>query len=195
MKSKGLKTKEKIMQAAIHLLYTKGYEGVTFAKIANLAGLTQPAIYNYFNNKMDILAACAQLSVSIGLEYIQKNIDPVAPPSKQLTQYITNNFVWFSKEKELGHSILSAYYFSNNSAEIDHLREQVEGAGIQRISQFIIQGSHANEWSSDNYKTKAQFAHSIMVGETFKIQYQPNFKVNKPYLNNIINTIFKIIKD
>lgn len=50
-------TRAAILQLAARLFATKGFDGTSFADIAEAAGLTRPAVYHYFASKDDMLAA------------------------------------------------------------------------------------------------------------------------------------------
>ena len=51
------KTKESILLSAMNLFYEKGYSKTTFDEIAKRINLTKGAVYWYFRNKPDIVAA------------------------------------------------------------------------------------------------------------------------------------------
>ena len=51
------KGKKKIMQAAVDLISTKGYNGTSTLQIAEHAGLSQATLFKYFQTKEDLLTA------------------------------------------------------------------------------------------------------------------------------------------
>lgn len=51
------KGKKKIMQAAVDLISTKGYNGTSTLQIAEHAGLSQATLFKYFKTKEDLLTA------------------------------------------------------------------------------------------------------------------------------------------
>lgn len=52
--------RKKIVEAAYSLFLEKGYHRTTMEEIANLLGVTKPAIYQYFPGKEDLYAAVAE---------------------------------------------------------------------------------------------------------------------------------------
>jgi AcrR family transcriptional regulator len=50
-------TRAAILEHAARLFAAKGFDGTSFADIAEAAGLTRPAVYHYFASKDDMLAA------------------------------------------------------------------------------------------------------------------------------------------
>ena len=51
------KGKKKIMQAAVDLISTKGYNGTSTLQIAEHAGLSQATLFKYFQTKDELLTA------------------------------------------------------------------------------------------------------------------------------------------
>lgn len=51
------KGKKKIMQAAVEMISTKGYNGTSTLQIAEHAGLSQATLFKYFKTKVDLLTA------------------------------------------------------------------------------------------------------------------------------------------
>ena len=51
------KGKKKIMQAAVELISTKGYNGTSTLQIAEHAGLSQATLFKYFQTKDELLTA------------------------------------------------------------------------------------------------------------------------------------------
>lgn len=49
--------KKKIMQSAVELISTKGYDGTSTLNIAEHAGLSQATLFKYFKTKVDLLTA------------------------------------------------------------------------------------------------------------------------------------------
>jgi AcrR family transcriptional regulator len=52
--ARSLPTKEKIIYAAIHLFFERGYENVSAKVIAEVVGIKAASIYNYFASKEDL---------------------------------------------------------------------------------------------------------------------------------------------
>jgi AcrR family transcriptional regulator len=50
-----LETRETILQSALELFYTKGYDSVGVQEIADNAGITKPTLYYYFGSKIGLL--------------------------------------------------------------------------------------------------------------------------------------------
>lgn len=64
-------TKESILLSAMNLFYEKGYSKTTFDEIAKRINLTKGAVYWYFRNKPDIVAALINRYVR---EFLKKQV-------------------------------------------------------------------------------------------------------------------------
>lgn len=75
------KTKENILISAMNLFFEKGYSKTTFDEIAKRINLTKGAVYWYFRNKPDIVAALINRYVR---EFLEKQAQTL-PDDKDLT--------------------------------------------------------------------------------------------------------------
>ena len=46
-----MENREKILESALDLFFTKGYDAVGVEEIAERAGITKPTLYHYFGSK------------------------------------------------------------------------------------------------------------------------------------------------
>ena len=68
MKRKIIKTRKEILNYALELFNTKGYDNVTFDEIAHAATLSRATLYNYYQNKKTIYFA-------IYVQYVSKTLE------------------------------------------------------------------------------------------------------------------------
>jgi len=53
-------TRARILDAALHLISERGYNGATTAEIARRAGVAEGTIYRYFKDKKELFIACVE---------------------------------------------------------------------------------------------------------------------------------------
>lgn len=82
-------TKENILISAMNLFFEKGYSKTTFDEIAKRINLTKGAVYWYFRNKPDIVAALINRYVR---EFLEKQAQTL-PDDEDLTFADLVNFV------------------------------------------------------------------------------------------------------
>jgi TetR/AcrR family fatty acid metabolism transcriptional regulator len=88
--------KRQILNAAIKVFATKGYERATIANIAREAGVAEGSIYNYFKNKGDLLISIPRQAIQSPVESVtaQMRSATAAPiPPEQMLSIIAKNMV------------------------------------------------------------------------------------------------------
>jgi AcrR family transcriptional regulator len=93
----------RIVEAAAELFRSVGYEGARIEEIASMAEVSVGTIYNYFQNKGDVLVAIVSMEVhevlSAGLRIIAKPPKNVGKSIDALiATYIEHSLVYLSKE-------------------------------------------------------------------------------------------------
>lgn len=58
-RARGNRTREKLLEAAIELFGSRGFESTSMKDLAAAAGVRAPAIYNHFSSKEDVLVAAS----------------------------------------------------------------------------------------------------------------------------------------
>lgn len=105
----GLRAKHKkdrnlrIVEAAAELFRSAGYEGTRIEEIATMAEVSIGTIYNYYQNKGDILVAIVSMEVN---EVLSAGLKIIAKPPKNVERavdaliaiYIEHSLVYLSKE-------------------------------------------------------------------------------------------------
>ena len=84
------KTRRAILEAALDVFSEKGYAKTTFDEIALRAGFTKGAVYWYFRNKADLVAALI-------VEYVQRKrieVEKSLPQNGSLDGLLENFKVW-----------------------------------------------------------------------------------------------------
>jgi AcrR family transcriptional regulator len=69
---KGLRTRERIIDAAEALFAERGYEGTTLRDVARAAGLQNPSLYNHFSSKDSLYVAVLERGIGPLLTRVQE---------------------------------------------------------------------------------------------------------------------------
>jgi AcrR family transcriptional regulator len=83
--SKGEQTGERILDAAEALFAQRGYEGTSLREIARHAGIQQPGLYNYFENKQALYAAVLDRALAPMADAMQIELSRTKPKEIQTT--------------------------------------------------------------------------------------------------------------
>jgi AcrR family transcriptional regulator len=84
-RSKGEQTGERILDAAEALFAQRGYEGTSLREIARHAGIQQPGLYNYFENKQALYAAVLDRALAPMADAMQIELSRTKPKEIQTT--------------------------------------------------------------------------------------------------------------
>ncbi len=160
----------RIVQAAVELFNSNGFEQTTFAQIAKKAGLSQPAIYVYYNNKMDLLAAACEASAAEGRRFIDGRVDPRKKAIKRLEMYIDANLEFFYHERAYAQSLMAAYYFASSSTKIRQILTVIESSTKARLEVALIHCRNEGENISVS-PDLINSVHSVLVGDCYKAIY------------------------
>ena len=89
------KTRQAVLESALDVFSEKGFAKATFDEIAARAGFTKGAVYWYFRNKADLVAALIE-------EYVERKraeLAPVVPEGNTLDDLL-NYFVLWAEASE-----------------------------------------------------------------------------------------------
>jgi AcrR family transcriptional regulator len=192
--TKGELTRINIIEVAMKLFYDKGLSEVTFSQISAESGLTQPALYKYFDNKIVLLSQCCLFAAENGRKNIQAQLNPMELPLIQISTYISANLEWFSRSRPEAYALLSMYYFAKSSDEMKSIKHQIESAGVNNITVLIRQSYGEKKFDLENVQNAARMIHSMMVGEIFKLFYNDPSMALKKRIEILDNQVLKIIK-
>lgn len=87
-KEQAEETRKAILQSALDLFYEKGYSKTTFELISSEIGLTKGAVYWYFKNKPDLLAAIINVYIERKMAYLNEKV-----PALESVDDIKNYFL------------------------------------------------------------------------------------------------------
>lgn len=95
-------TRRRILDAALELFSSEGFEAVTVKRIAERSGLTDGALYYYFQSKQEILTTLMEERWNIprGLEQVSKIVDEPLSPAI-LDRVVDNIFDAFSRNQAI----------------------------------------------------------------------------------------------
>jgi AcrR family transcriptional regulator len=85
MRSKGERTVARILDAAETLFAERGYDGASLRQIAGRAGIQQPGLYNYFENKQALYAAVLDRALAPMADAMQTRMSRARPTEIQTT--------------------------------------------------------------------------------------------------------------
>lgn len=188
-------SKSRILEAAAKVFLQKGLESSTMADISKLANLTQPAMYVYFKNKMDLVNEVCLWSAQRARVYIDRQINESDPAIKRFESYIYGNLKFFKSEKMYAHSIMALYYFSLTHPNIQNAFSLTREVGLKRIGVLITSGNYEGAWKIKNVELVARMIQSLLIGECYRIIYASKNTDLSEFANATWNTTLGILQN
>lgn len=171
--SKGEETKQNLIQVALDLFYKKGVHWVSFQQIATEVNLTQAALYRYFEDKDELIQACALYSAKTGRAFIDQHVPSAAPARERIRTYIEGNLLWALKFPKEANALLAMYYFALKSKKIRDVYLLINQQSIIRLSTHLSHGNHEKVWKIEDCEQMARIIHNLLVGEMLKTIHTP----------------------
>ena len=80
--------RDRVLKAAAHCFNRKGYSGTSLKDVANMLGLTDPALYYYVRNKEELVYLCYVRAADVGREAMQRAINEGGSGLEQARRYL-----------------------------------------------------------------------------------------------------------
>lgn len=80
--------RDRVLRAAAHCFNHKGYSGTSLKDVANMLGLTDPALYYYVRNKEELVYLCYVRAADVGRDAIERAIAEGGNGLEQARRYL-----------------------------------------------------------------------------------------------------------
>lgn len=91
--------REDIFHRAMELFERKGFRATSMQDIADVCGVTKPAIYYYFNSKYDLLQTLYDVVTSDFYEDVESLVRSALPPDEKLKQLIEAQVIYSIEQR------------------------------------------------------------------------------------------------
>ena len=78
----------RLLKAAAHCFNRKGYSGTSLKNVADMLGLTDPALYNYVRNKEELVYLCYVRAADVGREAMEQAVAEGGSGLEQAQRYL-----------------------------------------------------------------------------------------------------------
>ena len=80
--------RDRVLKAAAHCFNRKGYSGTSLKDVADMLGLTDPALYYYVRNKEELVYLCYVRAADVGREAMQRAVSGGGSGLEQVRRYL-----------------------------------------------------------------------------------------------------------
>lgn len=129
-------TKGKIIKAAIELFPEKGYDNTSMKKIAELAGVTKPAVYYYFENKEEMFKEIIKIGQEHGLARVRDILESDSSFKEKLIALVLARFTIHEKSPEVEKFI--SWANTNGLQYVIKICKSKEDNSVDRLRELLI---------------------------------------------------------
>lgn len=165
------KRKREILEKALDVFVSEGYEDTTFQKIAERCGITRTILYLYFKNKREIFS----FSIKLFTEKLESGIREVAiDPSLSQTEKLAS-IAGMAIEECVRHQRLISVvldYLGHIRASGGNPDERVRRRTIRMrhiISGILIEGMRSGEFAPFSVKAAGDLVYALIESAIFRI--------------------------
>lgn len=80
--------RDRLLRAAAHCFNHKGYSGTSLKDVANMLGLTDPALYYYVRNKEELVYLCYVRAADVGRDAMERAVAEGGTGFEQARRYL-----------------------------------------------------------------------------------------------------------
>jgi AcrR family transcriptional regulator len=139
--------RNEILDVALKLVYTKGYERMTIQDILDELKISKGAFYHYFDSKAEVLEALVQRMVTQQVEpmLLAAVQDPNLTALEKLQRYFDTAVRWKTSEKTLMIQLVKVWYSDENALARQKMLvmmvEYVTPLFVEIINQGVKEGT------------------------------------------------------
>ncbi len=139
---------QEIISTALDLINEKGIQGLTIKNLSKKLGITEPAIYRHFENKIQILIALLDLLKKNTSGIFDAELNSDEPAVRKIERLFAKHFKSFSQMPSLASVVFSEEIFRNEKKLIDKISEVIE-QNNQTLLTILKEGQQKNEIRTD----------------------------------------------
>jgi AcrR family transcriptional regulator len=139
---------KEIIDVALHLIDSKGIQGLTIKNLAKEIGISEPAIYRHYENKIQILLSILDLFHMNSVMHFEKAAGANSGALVKIRHLFSNHFATFSNNPSLVAVIFSEEIFRNEPVLVEKIAEIVTQNDKMLVS-ILSDGQASGEIRSD----------------------------------------------
>jgi len=128
--------RNEILDVAIQLVYSKGYDKMTIQDILDQLNMSKGAFYHYFDSKVAVLEAVVERMATEQVKPMFLSIveDPQLPAIEKLHQYFYMSTNWKTSNKAFLMQLMQVWYSDDNALT----RQKMLATTVENMGPFFI---------------------------------------------------------
>jgi AcrR family transcriptional regulator len=139
---------KEIVEVALELITEKGIQGLTIKNLSKKIGISEPAIYRHFDNKIQILISILEFFKDNTEQIFKKELNNNDKAIDKIEHLFTRHFASFSTTPSLVSVIFAEEIFRNEPMLIEKISEVIN-KNDQILTAIITEGQNSGELRSD----------------------------------------------
>jgi AcrR family transcriptional regulator len=139
---------QEIIETSLELINEKGIQGLTIKNLSKRLGITEPAIYRHFENKIQILMAVLDLLKKNTGEIFGSELKSNQTAVQKIEQLFEKHFKSFAQMPSMASVVFSEEIFRNEEKLIGKISEIIE-FNNQTLMSILQEGQRNNEIRND----------------------------------------------
>ena len=139
---------QEIIETALGLINEKGIQGLTIKNLSKRLGITEPAIYRHFENKIQILMSVLDLLKKNTSEIFGSELKSDQTAVQKIEKLFEKHFKSFAEMPSLASVVFSEEIFRNEDKLIQKISEVIEHNN-QTLMSILQEGQQKNEIRND----------------------------------------------
>ena len=185
---------QEIIDVSLDIISTKGIQGLTIKNLAKRIGISEPAIYRHYDNKISILLAILDYFKTSG-ELLFGNLDSLATsPLKKIEAIFQGYFNAFRQNPSLVTVIFSEEIFRNEPMLQQKITDIMDKNSAV-IKSLVVEGQAKGEIKPD---IESKYLTLIIIGSLRMMvkKWQMGDKAfnHREEVENIFKTLEQLIK-
>jgi TetR/AcrR family transcriptional repressor of nem operon len=163
--------RNEILDTALRLLYSKGYDKMTIQDILDQLAMSKGAFYHYFDSKADVLEALVE---RMAVEQVESHIvtivqDPHLTALEKLQRYFDTAVQWKTSQKAFLMELTRVWYSDENALARQKMFNMMVAHVTPLFEQIITQGVEEGIFSTPYPEYASQVNINLVqgLGDTF----------------------------
>ncbi len=176
----------RILDAALRLFSEHGYEGTSTREICELAGITKPTLYYFFESKEGVYRALVEKAFQEYTSIVESALS-AGTLREKLRRLAEQMFDRTSANPQLGRFLFSIVY-SINSPFVQQVQSSHQNL-ITRVQQAVSTAVKAGEISPGDFEVRATVLNGALVEALSNHLITGTPKLTRKFAHSIIDTV------
>ena len=183
-----LRNKEAILKAAVHLFAQKGFAETKLEDVATLAEFGKGTLYNYFENKDDLLLSAFDFAVEKILDFLYDQLSSVADPLERIRLIANSQFNYYRENTDFMNVVMT-----NHQILMNHTCSRPVFDRFQDLKKLVViemqAAMDAGQLRPGNAQHYATYLSSMIHGQVRSLN-AGDMKMDDMYADEIIDVFF-----